>query len=100
VSAGRGAHAPDGRRGGQAYNPLDAADAYEARYVPGVPATAWRDVAAAPGIEWRGVPLRARHQCCGLPAGHDMVDFGKDCSWDSDAPAPANRTRAPARRAR
>ena len=92
VSAGAARMRLTAIRGGQAYSPCDAADASEERYVPGVPATAWRHVAAAPGIEWRSVPLRARHQCCSLPASHDMVDFGKDCSWDSDASAPANGT--------
>ncbi|KAK9827326.1 hypothetical protein WJX81_005222 [Elliptochloris bilobata] len=76
----------------QAYNQRDAADAYKATYVPGIPHTIWADVAAAPSIDWQAAPLRAHYQCCGLPAGHDMVDFGKDCAWDSYAPAAHNRT--------
>lgn len=65
---------------------------YSVIYVPGVPHTTWADVAAAPPISWPAVPMRAHYQCCSLPAGHDMIDSGKDCTWDSYITSPHNRT--------
>ena len=27
--------------------------------------------------------MQAMCRCCGLPEGHDMIDFDKDCKWDN-----------------
>lgn len=82
----------DARSALQAYNHRDAMDAYKERYVPGIPRTAWGDVATGAATDWAAVPAHAHYQCCGLPAGHDMVDFGTDCAWDSYMPAAVNMT--------
>ena len=41
------------------------------------------DVTASPPINWALAPLRPYYKCCGLPPGHDMIEFDKDCKWDN-----------------
>ena len=60
--------------------------------MPGVPRTTWANVAAAPPINWPAVSSRTHYQCCSLPAGHDMIDFAKDCAWHSYITLPHNGT--------
>ena len=38
---------------------------------------------ASPPIDWALAPLRPYYKCCGLPPGHDMIEFDKDCKWDN-----------------
>ncbi len=37
------------------------------------------DAAPAPAEELPGAACR----CCGLPEGHDMIEFDKDCKWEN-----------------
>ena len=67
----------------QAYEAIDAMDLYNNASVKGLPFASWASVQASPKIDWRLVPLRPFVQCCGLPVGHDMIEFDKDCFWDN-----------------
>lgn len=67
----------------QAYDALDAMDLYSNVSVKGLPFASWAIVKAAARINWGLVPHRPYVQCCGLPAGHNMIEFDKDCFWDN-----------------
>jgi hypothetical protein len=66
-----------------AYEQRDARDAHKPAFVKGIRPTDWADVTAAPPIDWSLTPLRPYYKCCGLPPGHDMIEFDKDCKWDN-----------------
>ena len=93
-----------------AYTQRDAHDAHKPQFLKGIRATDWAgspaallcaaltrvckpcpdrtpttsaDVMASPPIDWALAPLRPYYKCCGLPPGHDMIEFDKDCKWDN-----------------
>ncbi len=50
--------------------------------ITGIRAASWREVAAAPGIDWSKEEWRVdygRVECCDLPPGRDLVDWDKGC---------------------
>lgn len=67
----------------QAYEVLDAIDLYNNKSVPDLPYISWAEVAGAPAVNWDLVPHRPYSKCCGLPEGHNMIEFDKDCFWDN-----------------
>jgi len=67
----------------QAYDAVDAKDLYSNVSVSGLPFAIWGEVQAAKAIDWSLVPHRPFTQCCGLPEGHNMIEFDKDCFWDN-----------------
>lgn len=67
----------------QAYDAVDARDLYNNASVSGLPFATWGEVQAAKAIDWSLVPHRPFTQCCGLPEGHNMIEFDKDCFWDN-----------------
>ena len=67
----------------QAYDAVDAKDLYSNASVLDLPYTRWAEVEAAAAIDWNLVPHRPYTKCCGLPEGHNMIEFDKDCSWDN-----------------
>ncbi len=67
----------------QAYDAVDAKDLYNNVSVSGLHFATWGEVQAAKAIDWSLVPHRPFTQCCGLPEGHNMIEFDKDCFWDN-----------------
>ena len=67
----------------QAYNVPDAMLLYMNTSVRELPFRQWSYVQHAAPIDWNLVPHRPYAMCCGLPKGHDMVEFDKDCHWES-----------------
>lgn len=67
----------------QAYLARDARDLFNSSAVEALPVTTWHEVASALPIDRKLAPMRPYIQCCGLPEGHNMVEFNKDCAWDN-----------------
>lgn len=67
----------------QAYNVPDAQLLYSKTSVLQLPLRRWSFVQNAPAIDWSLAPHRPYVKCCGLPEGHNMIEFDKDCSWEN-----------------
>ena len=67
----------------QAYMARDARDLFNSSAARSLPITTWQEVAAAAPINRTLAPMRPYIKCCGLPEGHNMVEFDKDCVWDN-----------------
>ncbi|BDA43762.1 Alpha-1,3-mannosyltransferase CMT1 [Coccomyxa sp. Obi] len=66
-----------------AYTHRDANDVHKKEFVQGIRSTDWADVQSSAPIDWSLTPHRPYYKCCGLPPGHDMIEFDKDCKWDN-----------------
>lgn len=67
----------------QAYNVPDAELLYTNTSVRNLPLRRWSYVQNAAPIDWNLVPHRPYAKCCGLPEGHNMIEFDKDCHWEN-----------------